>query len=164
MSLPEGVKVNTNDLAADQYRKVISLKIPRMSTKVLVTSRVQGASWLEAGELAADAYVDIYSAPTDYLSLNAAQVAFVEEQDRSTDRVKRTIAGLQGPSDDRFGAHYRHSTARSLVDPLQTLQDITAVSSCPSHYFRMPTIGQYSGQPRSRDGPQTEQSAGVYPL
>lgn len=106
MSLPEGIKVNTNDLAADHYRKVVSLRVPRLSTKVLVTSHVQGASWLEAGELVLDAYADIYSAPKDYLSLNAAQVAFVEEQDRVTDRVKRMIAGLQGQAEAGFGAQY----------------------------------------------------------
>ncbi|KAF6761220.1 hypothetical protein DFP72DRAFT_34729 [Ephemerocybe angulata] len=109
ITLPEGIKINTNDLAADHYRKVISIKMPQLTTKVLVTSQFHGASWLEAGELVADAYVDVYSAPQDYLALNAAQVAFVEEQDRPTDRVKRMIAGLQGISEVQIDAAGHHN-------------------------------------------------------
>lgn len=166
VSLPQGIKVSTNDLAADQYRKVISLQVPRMTTKVLVTSHVQGASWLEAGELVADAYADIYSAPVDYLSLNAAQIAFVEEQDRATKRVKRMVAGLRGSSDGNFGAHYMYAcpTASSRAEISQTPQDIMAVFSYHNHYSRTPSIDLYSGNPRLRDGLQIEQPTGVYHL
>lgn len=96
LALREGIKVNTNDLAADNYRKVISLSVPKVSARVLVTSQERRASWLEAAEVATDAFVDVYSAPKGYKALNAAQVAFVKEQDEPTRRVDRMVAGLAG--------------------------------------------------------------------
>ena len=120
VSLPEGVKVNTNDLAADHYRKVVSVRAPHITAKVLVTSQIPGASWLEAGEVVADAYIDVYSAPKDYIALNAAQVAFVEEQDRATNRVKRMVAGLQGRSDGNLGTQASDTSNATILNETPT--------------------------------------------
>jgi hypothetical protein len=120
VSLPEGIKVNTNDLAADHYRKVVSLRVPHITTKVLVTSQIPGASWLEAGEVVSDAYIDVYSAPKDYLTLNAAQVVFVEEQDRTTGRVKRMVDGLQGRSDGNLGTQCNNTSNVTVLNKTST--------------------------------------------
>ncbi|EAU91786.1 hypothetical protein CC1G_04554 [Coprinopsis cinerea okayama7 len=96
VSLEEGIKFASNDLASNHYRKVISLQIPRINVKVLVTSvSSRGTSWLEAGEVVADAYLDIYDVPKDYRAQNKAQTDYVEEQDQLTGRVKRMLADLR---------------------------------------------------------------------
>lgn len=110
-SFPEGIKISTNDLAAESYRKIISLAIPRLSTRLLVTSQVEGSVWLEAAELVADAYVDIYSAPKDYTALNAAQIAYVAEQDAPTGRVTKMVEGLRKEQANLTGMPFKLDTS-----------------------------------------------------
>ncbi|TFK25683.1 hypothetical protein FA15DRAFT_334222 [Coprinopsis marcescibilis] len=125
VSLNEGVHFNSNDLAADQYRKVTSLQIPIITFKVLVTSSTKGASWLEAGEVVADAYLDIYDAPKDYRALNQAQTDYVQAQDRPTGRVRRMLAELKkrgkrnsAGNDKQFQTSENHAGTVFLPQPL----------------------------------------------
>ncbi|KAH6910365.1 hypothetical protein BKA70DRAFT_1272889, partial [Coprinopsis sp. MPI-PUGE-AT-0042] len=108
ISLERGVKFDSNDLAAERYRKVMSVQIPRINVKVLVTSSPEGTSWLEAGDVVADASLDIYDAPKDYEALNKAQTEYVEEQDRVTKRLWAIVSQLRSRGHKHNGtAYYR---------------------------------------------------------
>jgi hypothetical protein len=92
--LEQGLKFDSNDLGAHHYRRVTSIRIPHMSSKVLLTASTEQNVWLEAAEIIFDAYLDIYSAPKGHRLTTGAQSAFVEEQDRLTGRAKRMFASL----------------------------------------------------------------------
>jgi len=92
--LDQGLKVDSNDLGAHHYRRVTSIKVPHISSKVLLTASTERKVWLEAAEVIFDAYLDIYSAPKGHRLATRAQLAFVEEQDRLTGRAKRMFDQL----------------------------------------------------------------------
>lgn len=93
--LDQGLKFDSNDLGAHHYRRVTSIRIPHISSKVLLTACTERNVWLEAGEIVFDAYLDIYSAPKGHRLTTRAQLAFVEEQDRLTGRAKRMFNQLR---------------------------------------------------------------------
>ncbi|KAF8893814.1 hypothetical protein BD779DRAFT_1669348 [Infundibulicybe gibba] len=76
VSLPQGFRMDSNDLGGQHHRKVTSLRLPQNP-------------WLEAAELVGDAYVDIYSSPMGWRQASERQRAFVYEQDRMTGRAMR---------------------------------------------------------------------------
>ncbi|KAF5386043.1 hypothetical protein D9615_002215 [Tricholomella constricta] len=92
ITLPSGIKVDSNDVGGQYYRKAISLRITEISVKVLLAASLHGGRWLEALKLTADAYLDIYSAPLGFRNHVQAQIAYVEEQDRLTGRARRIFA------------------------------------------------------------------------
>ena len=93
--LEQGLKFDSNDLGAHHYRRVTSIRIPHISSKVLLTASTERNVWLEAAEIIFDAYLDIYSAPKGHRLATRAQTTFVEEQDRLTDRAKRIFDPLR---------------------------------------------------------------------
>jgi hypothetical protein len=93
--LDQGLKFDSNDLGAHHYRRVTSIRIPHISSKVLLTASAERNVWLEAAEIVFDAYLDIYSAPKGHRLTTRAQLAFVEEQDRPTGRAKRMFNQLR---------------------------------------------------------------------
>ncbi|KDR75835.1 hypothetical protein GALMADRAFT_156774 [Galerina marginata CBS 339.88] len=95
VQMQHGLKLDSNDLGAHQYRKVTSLKVPHISTKVLLTSSVERNAWLEAAEAVFDVYLDIYASPVGHRAMTRTQLAFIEEQDRLTGRAKRMFNQLR---------------------------------------------------------------------
>lgn len=93
--LDQGLKFDSNDLGAHHYCRVTSIRIPHISTKVLLTASTERNIWLEAAEIIFDAYLDIYSAPKGHRLTTRAQLAFVEEQDKLTGRAKRMFDQLR---------------------------------------------------------------------
>ena len=90
-----GLKFDSNDLGAHHYRRVLSIRIPHISSKVLLTASIERNVWLEAAEIIFDAYLDIYLAPKGHRLTTRAQSTFVEEQDRLTGRAKRMFDSLR---------------------------------------------------------------------
>ena len=93
--LEQGLKFDSNDLGAHNYRRVTSIRIPHISSKLLLTASTERNVWLEAAEIICDAYLDIYSAPKGHRLTTRAQSTFVEEQDRLTGRAKRIFDPLR---------------------------------------------------------------------
>ena len=93
--LDQGLKFDSNDLGAHHYRRVTSIRIPQVSSKILLTASTERNVWLEAAEIIFDAYLDIYSAPKGHRLTTRTQLAFVEEQDRLTGRAKRMFDQLR---------------------------------------------------------------------
>ncbi|KAG5639402.1 hypothetical protein H0H81_002934 [Sphagnurus paluster] len=91
ISLPKGIKVDSNDLGGRYHRKTTGVKVPEISAKVLLASLLRGGRWLETLDFTADAYLDIYSAPRGFRDTAQAQIAYVEEQDRLTDRAQAVL-------------------------------------------------------------------------
>ncbi|KAF8161147.1 hypothetical protein B0H34DRAFT_654233 [Crassisporium funariophilum] len=98
LQLSQGLKLDSNDLGAHHYRRVTSLRVPQISTKVLLTASIGRNAWLEAAEISLDAYLDIYSAPQGHRLITRAQLAFIEEQDKLTGRAKRMFNQLRQKS------------------------------------------------------------------
>lgn len=100
LSLPCGVKVDSNDLGGLYYRKITSLRIPEIRIKVLLTPVLKNNRWLEAAEIVADVFLDIYASPLGYRDMAQAQLAYIEEQDRSTGRARRMFSSLRMTKSD----------------------------------------------------------------
>ncbi|KAF7969728.1 hypothetical protein HWV62_26142, partial [Athelia sp. TMB] len=83
-----GVTLETNDLASDFYRKVMSICIPQVTLKVLVTNNAQHRSWLEAVDAKLDVNIDLYSAPAGWRESARLQNEFIKIQDVPTGRAK----------------------------------------------------------------------------
>ena len=102
--LGQGLKFDSNDLGAHHYRRVMSIRIPHISSKVLLTASTERNVWLEAAEIIFDAYLDIYSAPKGHRLMTRAQSTFVEEQDRLTGRARRMFESLRPQRHNSPGA------------------------------------------------------------
>lgn len=96
ISISDGLKLNSNDLAGKLHRKVTSLRLPRASIKVLLAPTPDRNIWLEAAELVADGYLDIYSSPRGWQETAREQASFVAAQDFLTGRANRMLGELQG--------------------------------------------------------------------
>ncbi|KAF8664381.1 hypothetical protein AX16_000752 [Volvariella volvacea WC 439] len=93
-SMPQGLNLESSDLGGQFYKKVTTLRIPSMSTQVLLTASPERKPWLEAAAFKTDVFMDIYVAPQDWREKSAAQLRFIEEQDRLTSRARRLITSL----------------------------------------------------------------------
>lgn len=91
-----------NDLGANHYKRLTSLRLPDMSLKVLLAKSPKSNPWLEAGEITTEAYIDMYSSPYNHQALTRAQLAFVVEQDSLTGRAKRIFDQLNRTEDSKF--------------------------------------------------------------
>lgn len=87
ISLPSGMRFESNDAAGKSYAKVTSVRVPSMTAKTLLASPSLPNVWYEAAKFAADAYLDIYSAPTGWREKAAVQTAFIAAQDSLTRRI-----------------------------------------------------------------------------
>ncbi|KZT11041.1 uncharacterized protein LAESUDRAFT_741340 [Laetiporus sulphureus 93-53] len=95
--IPDGLRLDSNDLAGKSYRKVISVRLPIATCKILVTSRMS-RKWYEASRLDIDANVDIYSAPTGWQDRARAQTEYVAAQDKLTSRASCFYSARQTPA------------------------------------------------------------------
>lgn len=95
ISLDDGLKIDSNDRGGNLYRKLTSVRVPRITVKPLFSPEVVTLRrhWFEAAEVVADAYLDIYSSPKGWKDAARVQAAFVREQDAPTGRVRRMFAG-----------------------------------------------------------------------
>ena len=95
ISLSQGVRVDTNDLGGSYHRRVTSFRIPEVVGKVLLAASTERNRWLEAAEMVTDVFVDIYASPRGYRDMSNTQIAYVEEQDRLTRRVRQMLVSFQ---------------------------------------------------------------------
>lgn len=91
-----GIKVDSNDVGGVNYSKSTGLRMPHLGVKVLLNASTERNAWLEAADIATDLYVDIYAAPKGFKEHIERQRAFVNEQDRLTDRVTRLLSRMEG--------------------------------------------------------------------
>ncbi|SJK97794.1 uncharacterized protein ARMOST_01049 [Armillaria ostoyae] len=89
LSLPEGLRLDNNNLGGRFHRQLTSIRIPVACVKMLL--RNLSDRWLEAGEMTLDVYLDIYTSPVNWRNLAAAQESFVKEQDALTGRVAKML-------------------------------------------------------------------------
>lgn len=117
LQLSKGIKLDRNDLGTQQYKKVTCLRVPQMSCKILLTSSLQQKVWLEAAEITADAYLDVYFTPRNHQTLTRAQLAFIEEQDRTSNRAKRIFHQLRPRqhSESQQGMCIQHGSSVRLL-------------------------------------------------
>ncbi|KAK0460992.1 uncharacterized protein EV420DRAFT_1746434 [Desarmillaria tabescens] len=107
ISLPEGLRLDNNNLGGRFHRQLTSIRVPVASVKMLLHSLSN--RWLEAGETTLDAYIDIYTSPVNWKNLAAAQESFVTEQDDLTGRAAKMMEQFRpsdiGDSSHTFPAH-----------------------------------------------------------
>lgn len=85
--LPQGIKFDYNDLAGHSYKKVIEVRVSQAVVRALLRTGVHRETWLEAGSIAFDVGVDIYSSPEGWWEAAKAQTNFVATQDALTRRA-----------------------------------------------------------------------------
>ncbi|OBZ68136.1 hypothetical protein A0H81_11866 [Grifola frondosa] len=88
LSLPDGLRIDSNDLAGNSYRKVFCFRLPLANVKALLAPNKHTPIWYEAADLKLDANLDIYSAPAGWRESAVAQTKFVIAQDALTERAK----------------------------------------------------------------------------
>ena len=87
LSLPSGLRVDTNDLPGQCYSKVQSIRIPQLILRVLLAEDTGSTTWYEASELVADAYIDLYSAPSNWREKAKIKREALAVQDSHTGRA-----------------------------------------------------------------------------
>ena len=83
----------SNDLAGSNYRKVLSLFVPKIVLRFL-HSLGKKNDWVEAGEIVFDAALDNYSSPSGWQDSALSQAKFLAEQDEPTGRLRKLKVGL----------------------------------------------------------------------
>ncbi|KAH8080285.1 hypothetical protein BXZ70DRAFT_901408 [Cristinia sonorae] len=157
-ALPEGLRIDTNDLAGKTYGKVTSLRIPQASLKTLLASPSSASVWYEAMSVTADGNLDIYSAPPGWREKAAAQTAFISRQDSHTLRAR-----FMYMSESRVD-HDQLVSGRGMIDNeiyLPQLRIPTLASSRNTPYYR--SSGQPSPMNRENSRVQSDSEDEVDP-
>lgn len=137
LKLSQGLRFDSNDLGAHQYRKVTSLRIPNLSANVLLTTIAERNTWLEAADVALDLYLDIYTSPTGHRLITRNQLAFIEEQDKLTNRAKTMFNQLR----QRTKANLDSGTQQLITIPgFAKVNHIDRVSHINGVYLPQPTL------------------------
>lgn len=100
LCLPTGLRFDTNDLATDSYKRVISVRVPEVVVRCLRRCATRDV-WVEAGEVRLDALIDAYMAPPHWQEAATRQTEFMAEQDKKTGRllgVTETLAKKWSPA------------------------------------------------------------------
>ncbi|KAK0484381.1 hypothetical protein EDD18DRAFT_1361385 [Armillaria luteobubalina] len=117
LSLPEGLRLDNNNLGGRFHRQLTSIRIPVASVKMLL--RNLSDRWLEAGEMTLDMYLDIYTSPVNWRNLAAAQESFVNEQDALTGRVAKMLERFKlFDNGDRSNNFRTHRNGVHIPQPL----------------------------------------------
>jgi len=88
---PRGLRIDFNDLAGKEYKKVTSIRLRQGIIRLLLASGPNQSSWLEAAQTEVDCCVDLYNAPKGWEEAVRNQAKFVVEQDAPTGRAKQLI-------------------------------------------------------------------------
>jgi hypothetical protein len=94
VALPTGLKLQSNDLAGETYRKVTSVTVPRVEIRAMRKSITQ-EEWLQAGHMEMQMCADIYNCPRGWKESAHLQRLFLIEQDRPTGRLTDVLSGVQ---------------------------------------------------------------------
>ncbi|KAH9858939.1 hypothetical protein C2E23DRAFT_880346 [Lenzites betulinus] len=86
--LPQGLRVDMNDLAGKSFRKATSVRLPEGTARLLLRSRQDRERWIEAASIRLDVDIDIYSTPHDWKESARRQTDFIAQQDHLTGRAK----------------------------------------------------------------------------
>lgn len=87
-ALPDGLRLDSNDLAGKTYGKVTSIRVPQVRLKTLLDSPSSSSVWHEAMSMSGDVCLDIYSAPPGWQEKAHQQTAFIARQDQPTLRAR----------------------------------------------------------------------------
>lgn len=174
LSLDQGLKVESNDLAGQFHRKVTSLRLPHASVKVLLTAPSGHQPWLEAAELDMDVYFDIYSSPDGWKDTARAQADFIRVQDAPTNRAKRMfrsfnssdpvdlgtidiycpvsgdlLTRIQGQGSHKTGLYLPQpmltNVGKERIERLSSNADVRT-STKPRHWSNLPHLSESDGE------------------
>lgn len=125
LSLPSGVAVNTNSLAAKHFATSTHIGIPEVSAKLLANRHVrEHASYQELASVTADLVIDTFSVPSNLEAIAAEQQAFLSREDAPTHRLGPLVRSLQ--------RNVYHSGPLFLACPLEADLDVDDYSEVSS--------------------------------
>lgn len=101
LALPDGLRLDSNDLSGRSYMKVTSIRIPTGTVKALNQTREHSKDWHDTAGLTFDINLDMYAAPPGWRSKADRQRAFVTAQDVLTGRA----SCLYAPEDTQSTRH-----------------------------------------------------------
>ncbi|TBU47302.1 hypothetical protein BD309DRAFT_511415 [Dichomitus squalens] len=99
LTLPNGVRFDSNDLAGKTFRKVTGIRLPQATAKLLLASKQDCARWIEVADAHVDVDIDIYSSPPGWQESAQLQAEFVAAQDGITGRAK-ILYSLDDPANN----------------------------------------------------------------
>lgn len=86
-TLPDGIRLDMNDLGGKTFRKVTGIRVPEGTIKLLLASRQDQSRWIEAADVRFDIDIDIYSSPPGWRESARLQTEFIAHQDALTGRA-----------------------------------------------------------------------------
>jgi BLTP1 N-terminal region len=86
--LPQGIKLDYNDLAGESYKKVTEVRVSQAFIRALLRCGIRRESWLEAGSISFDVGMDVYSSPAGWCEAAKAQTNHIAVQDDLTRRAR----------------------------------------------------------------------------
>jgi hypothetical protein len=95
LSLPRGIRYETNDLGGRFHRKLASLRLPLANVKVFLAATRNRQTWLEAAEFVTDAFLDVYSSPPGWVDKSRAQAEFIHAQSAPTGRAEHMFKAFR---------------------------------------------------------------------
>ena len=101
LSVPDGFRLDRNDLAGESYQSVTSIRIPFASVKALHVSPKSPNTWFEVAQCTFDSVIDMYAAPQGWQEHAHKQRVFIMQQDAPT----RRAAILYSPDDRLDESH-----------------------------------------------------------
>jgi hypothetical protein len=104
ISVPQGLRYETNDIGGKSHRKLATLRLPHLSMKVYLTAASRRQTWLEAAEFTADTYLDVYYSPPGWVEKARAQAEFVHTQSGPTGRSMHMFEAFN--TDDALPREY----------------------------------------------------------
>ncbi|KAI0058067.1 hypothetical protein BV25DRAFT_1994498 [Artomyces pyxidatus] len=119
--MPGGLRMEMNDMAGNNHRKVTSIQLPEVIVKVLSTHPSRG-HWIEVAEVVFDLAVDIYSCPPGWQDSAIAQAAFLAVQDAPTRRLAAVINHAQTGRKRPHGGSGLYMPVLRLPRPLRRRQ------------------------------------------
>ncbi|KAA1471307.1 hypothetical protein DENSPDRAFT_799140 [Dentipellis sp. KUC8613] len=147
--VPQGLDLESNNLAGNRYRQVMTLRLPQFLTRLLHRQSARDR-WLEAGKLEFDGAMDMYSAPIGWKESSLKQAAFIAEQDSLSGRVQSFFSSRARPKNRMAGNNLwvaglqlpRRSepSTKKLKPPRKDEQNFDEITKPTPFPFRFPSL------------------------
>lgn len=96
VNLPNGLQLNTNSLASQQFASSIHIRCTDMSVRVLIERHFRARrTFRNIASIASDLYLDTFSSPSNARDIAKQQQEFMAEQDSLTHRLAPLLRSLR---------------------------------------------------------------------
>ncbi|TFY67887.1 hypothetical protein EVG20_g3774 [Dentipellis fragilis] len=147
--VPQGLGLESNNLAGNHYRQLVTLRLPQILTRLLYRQTARNR-WLETGRIEFDGAMDLYSSPMGWKESSIKQAAFIAEQDTLSGRVQNLFSSRTKPKNRISGNHLwiaglqlprlSEPSARKMRTSRKDEQNYVEVTKPTPYPFRFPSL------------------------